>query len=84
MLKQMPPVYPENEKVSLRLGMVLMYGIIAPDGSPQSLKVLSSPSQGLSDVAVAAVRQWRYEPKVCDGVPTQVDTFIHVIFSLGN
>lgn len=84
MLSQMPPTYPKEEKDNHRQGIVLMYGIIATDGSVQSLKVLGAPSQAFADASVATVRQWRYEPLVCGGVPTQSETFIHIIFSLGN
>jgi TonB family protein len=83
MLSQVPPTYPREEKDNHRQGIVLMYGVIAPDGSVQSLKVLRAPSQAFADASVAAVRQWRYEPLVCGGVPTQLETFIHIIFSLG-
>lgn len=84
MLVQVPPAYPQEEKNNHRQGMVLMSGIISPDGSVQNLKVVAAPSQALADASVAAVRQWRYEPLVCSGVATQLDTFIHIIFQLGN
>jgi outer membrane biosynthesis protein TonB len=30
-----------------------------------------------------AVKQWRYEPKLLNGEPVQVDTTISVVFTLG-
>jgi TonB family protein len=84
MLSHVQPVYPQLEKAAHRQGVVLMYGLITPDGSVQNLRVLGTPSPAFADAAVAAVHQWRYQPLVCGGVATQLDTFIHVIFSIGN
>jgi len=51
------------------------------------------PNQAHADEASSAAplflkaaeqSQWRYEPLACGGVPAQLETYIHIIFSLGN
>jgi TonB family protein len=83
LVSEVNPVYPMPEKRAHRSGTVLIYALIAADGSVQNATVLASPSGAFSDAALAAVRQWRYEPKRCGDTPTPVETFIHVVFALG-
>ncbi len=75
------PVYPPLA-VQMRLeGTVQLRAIIGRDGSVTALEVLSGHSI-LAQVALEAVRQWRYRPTLLNGKPVEVETYITVIFQL--
>ena len=61
-------------------GTVKLYGVIAPDGTLQNLKVLDSPNSDLSASAVEAVQRWRFQPATCSDTPLRTETEIDVRF----
>ncbi len=76
------PQYPESARAKGIDGVVMLQAVIATDGVPLSLSVLSSPDPELSSAAMDAVRQWRYQPTLLNGVPVEVVTTIAVRFHL--
>ncbi|HXJ92415.1 MAG TPA: M56 family metallopeptidase [Terriglobia bacterium] len=76
------PVYPESAREHGIQGLVLLEATISADGLPTDLKVLSSPSDDLSQAAEDAVRQWRYHSTLLNGEPIAVLTTIAVDFRL--
>jgi protein TonB len=62
-------------------GVVKMEAIIATNGSIRNLRVLSGPPL-LVDAAREAVRQWRYQPTLLNGIAVDVLTEIDVNFAL--
>ena len=61
-VKKVNPQYPEdarNEKVQ---GTVLLEVVVRKDGSVGQITPLRSDDDRLTEAAVAAVRQWRFEP----------------------
>ena len=76
------PDYPESARLRGIEGAVLLEAVISMDGIPLNLKVLSSPDPDLSEAAIDAVRQWRYEPTLLNGEPIEVVTTISVRFRL--
>jgi protein TonB len=46
--------------------------VIAPDGSVESVEVVSSTNPMFNDAAVDAVRRWRYRPALMNGRPVRV------------
>ncbi|MGO9588589.1 MAG: TonB family protein [Candidatus Acidiferrales bacterium] len=81
-VSRVKPDYPPQERIDHHQGPVLIYAVIATDGSLQNLQVLSAPSPGLAGAALAAVRQWRYKPRQCGDTPTPTETTIYVFFGL--
>ncbi|HEV2498185.1 MAG TPA: energy transducer TonB [Terriglobia bacterium] len=75
------PVYPPLAKMARVQGEVRLSAVISKDGTIQDLKVISGHPL-LIQAALSAVRQWRYEPYLLDGVPVVVDTEIDVNFTL--
>jgi TonB family protein len=61
--------------------MVRLRAIIGTDGSVQQLEVVSG-NLILAQAAVAAVRQWHYEPTRLNGRAVEVETNITVTFVL--
>lgn len=76
------PVYPEIARRVRRAGTVILEAIIDKTGTVRDLTVLKSADMGLTESALDAVGQWRYEPSVMDGRPVEVRMTVTVIFNL--
>lgn len=81
LVRRVEPVYPPLAVSIRREGRVELHAIIATDGSIQSLEVVQGDALFIGS-ALAAVRQWRYQPTLLNGQPIEVDTQITVIYSL--
>lgn len=75
------PEYPRIARLMHLSGTVQLHAIIGTDGSVRALEVLSG-NQILVQAALAAVRQWRYEPTRLNGQPVEVETYITVKFQV--
>ena len=82
LVEQKKPEYPESARLRGIEGVVLLEAVISMEGVPLNWKVLSSPDPDLSEAAINAVRQWRYEPTLLNGEPIEVVTTISVRFRL--
>ena len=82
LLDKEDPAYPDSAKQQHVQGTVVLGATIGVDGHVQDLRVVSSPSQDLSDAAVLAVRQWTYKPYLLNGEVVEVQTQVNVVFSL--
>ena len=77
------PPYPPGAKADRVQGTVLMAAVIGVDGSVMSLtQVNKQIDQRLVDVAMDAVKQWRYQPTLLNGNPVEIVTQIEVNFTL--
>lgn len=65
------PVYPEHARRAKIGGKVFLQVIVERDGSVGEVSLLrcNRPGLGFEDAAIAAVRQWRYEPATQNGNP---------------
>jgi TonB family protein len=81
-LTRVPPNYPESARAKGVEGIVLLEAVISTEGVPLSVRVLDSPDSALSEAALAAVRQWRYQPTLLNGQPIEVVTNISINFHL--
>jgi periplasmic protein TonB len=61
---------------------VEIYLVIGTDGVPRDMELIQGVSKLLDDAAMDAIRQWRYEPYFCGGVPVEVESTTVVTFSL--
>lgn len=78
------PVYPDAERKSGVEGTVILAVDISAAGAVAGAKV-DKPVDGhpaFSDAAVAAVKQWRFEPARLDGKPVDITVKIPVKFTL--
>jgi protein TonB len=76
------PAYPPLARQARIQGNVVLHAIIDKDGTVTQLEVVSGHPL-LVQSALAAVRQWRYQPTLLNGEPVEVDTTITVNFVLG-
>ena len=83
LLHMKPPIYPPR---CLRLGIegrVRVRALIGEDGRPQEVTVgTTSGDVGLDEAALAAVRHWRFEPAMRNGLPVRAWMNVPVEFKL--
>jgi TonB family protein len=82
-ISQERPACPDRAKRNHVSGTVRLSAIIGTDGRIRSLKFVSIPDADLGIASVAAVRHWRYEPYLLNGIPVEVQTEITVNFEIG-
>lgn len=75
------PPYPEVAKQAGIEGPVRLDVLIDRDGNVEEVRVISG-HRVLAEAAVAAVRQWRYQPLLLDGRPRPVVTTVVLEFKL--
>lgn len=81
LIKQVPPIYPEQAKKEAIQGSVNLHVSIGVDGAVKKVTVLSGPP-ALTQAAADAVREWRYKPYLLDGKVVQAETTVIVNFQL--
>jgi protein TonB len=77
LVQRVEPVYPRSAPGMY--GEVTLTAMIGIDGKVKSIKVVNGHGL-LAQAAVAAVRRWRYQPFVLNGVPIEVENTIVVRF----
>jgi TonB family protein len=83
LVKQVRPEYPAIAKFYKQSGVVIMRAVIGVDGTLTALSVVHPAGMGLDEAAIDAVKQWRYNPYLLNGVPVEVETQITVNFNIG-
>jgi protein TonB len=81
LLYRVEPTYPQFAKQQRVQGRVVLSARITKDGMVEQLKQISG-SPVLEQAAIAAVRQWKYEPYKLNGQPQDVDITITIQFRL--
>lgn len=75
------PVYPEVAALARLRGVVILEAQVDVNGLVKEVKVLRGVPL-LDEAALAAVRQWRYQPLLLNGVPTEFILTVTVNFNL--
>jgi TonB family protein len=81
-LSRPAPVYPPEAKAKHEQGTCVLGATINKEGKISKLSVVKSAGKDLDKSALAAVSQWRYKPYLLNGEPVEVQTTIHVTYSL--
>lgn len=76
------PIYPAAAKAAGIQGTVMLETVISTEGVPKEIRVMSSPSDDLTQSALEAVRQWRYSSTLLNGRPVEVLTDVMVNYTL--
>jgi protein TonB len=79
-IRDVLPVYPDDARQARIQGVVILEITVAADGSVADARVLRSISL-LDAAAVAAARQWQYEPTLLNGVAVPVIMTVTVNFA---
>jgi len=80
-IKDSKPVYPDIAKQARVQGIVILEAIIDPQGNVTNVRVLRSIPL-LDQSAIEAVKQWKYEPTLLNGVPVPIVMTVTVNFQL--
>jgi len=83
-MSKVQPVYPKKAKEDKNTinGAVILTVIIGKEGFPEKIDVKQSLREDYDQSALDAVRQWRWEPYLLNGEPTEVETDVTVIYSI--
>ena len=86
LVKQVEPDYPADLKHAGTTGLVVCEAVIGADGSVTDVRILRGAEglPSLDESALAAVRQWIYEPATRDGVPVAVTLIVRIHFNVGS
>ena len=83
LIHRVEPDYPEEARKRQLQGAVVLDIHIGQDGTVQDTKLVTGEPL-LADAAMAAVRQWRFQPRLVDGAPAEMQTRITLNFRLSN
>src|SRR6266705_678445 len=81
LIKSVPPTYPALAKSNHVAGDVTIDALVDPAGNVTDVKVISGPTL-LQEAAMAALRQWKYEPARLDGRPVSFHLNVTVKFRI--
>src|SRR5216683_1710502 len=81
LIKSVPPTYPARAKSNHAAGDVTIDALVDPAGNVTDVKVISGPTL-LQEAAMAALRQWKYEPARLDGRPVSFHLNVTVKFRI--
>ena len=82
-LTRVQPQYTAEAKAARLQGLVVLMGRINEDGSVGDIHVLQGLPKGLTESAVAALKQWRFRPaRDAKGRPIAVDYSITISFAV--
>ena len=83
LIQEIQPVYPELARQTRTQGAVVLDCVIDEHGNVTQMKLVSGHPL-LVNAAFRAVRQWKYQPTLLNGVPVAVEMEVTVNFSMGN
>jgi TonB family protein len=72
LIKRVEPKYPREALKKLIGGKVVLEALIDKEGNVVDAKVIESEHGILNDAAIAAVKQWKYEPYKKNGVQKKI------------
>src|SRR5271168_354758 len=77
------PVYPPDARQARLEGTVKLHLVVGADGRIKSLQPVSGP-ESLTQAAMTAVREWRYNPTLLNGKPVETQEDVSFVFRLPN
>jgi protein TonB len=75
------PVYPELARAARVSAILIVEALVGVDGRVKTVKVLRGHPL-LDEPAIEAVQQWRYQPLLLNGQPTQFILTVTIVFNL--
>lgn len=86
LISRVDPVYPESARAKKVEGLVVVEATISDKGDVTSVSVATGPDgdegKALAEAAMAAVKQWKFEPAKMDGKPVELKYNVTVNFKL--
>jgi TonB family protein len=81
-LKHVEPEYTELARTAKYQGTVVLAVEIDSSGVARNIRIAKGLGLGLGENAIAAIRQWQFQPAIKDGAPVTVQATIEVNFRL--
>jgi TonB family protein len=81
LLQRVEPEYPAEARQRQMQGAVVLEVRIGRDGTVQDVNLVSG-QQALADAAIAAVKQWRFKPRILQGQPVEMQTRVTLNFRM--
>ena len=75
------PVYPANTASPKREGSVVLDAVIPENGIPHVIRVIRSLDWQFDEIAINALKEWRFSPAIKDGEPVKVRMNVAVEFT---
>jgi protein TonB len=82
LIRRVEPVYPPMAVQAFITGTVILEATVDDQGAVDEVTVLRSASAMLDKAALDAVRQWRYEPLLLNGIRTRFILTVVLSFNL--
>jgi TonB family protein len=82
LIQQVDPQYTPDAMLARKEGSVLLRGIVEPDGTVSSIRVVRPLDAELDREAIKAFEQWRFVPGTKDGRPVRVQISVALEFSV--
>jgi len=79
-LRKVDPKYPQDAIREHVEGEVILYGVIRPDGTADSIQIVHGIDPQLDANAVAAFAQWKFQPATKGGQPVALEAIVHIPF----
>jgi len=83
LVQEVKPVYPLLAKETRTQGNVVLDCVIDENGNVTQVKLISGHPL-LVTAALQAVRQWKYQPTLLNGIPVAVEMKVTVTFTMGS
>ena len=83
LVTRVEPRYPDALHRQNKSGLVVIQAIVNPDGSVGGASVVRHSDPEFDESALAAVREWKYDPAVLRGTPVRVYLIITINFRAG-
>lgn len=81
-LRKVDPKYPPTLVAERVEGEVVLYGVIAADGSVGQIQVVRGVDDQLDENAKNALAQWKFKPATKAGEPIAVEVIAHIPFHI--
>jgi TonB family protein len=78
------PEYSKEAKKKKVQGIVVLFVVVTIEGKATDISVAKSSGLGLDEMAIEAVRKWRFKPAMKDGKPVAVKVPVEMTFRLSN
>jgi TonB family protein len=80
LVKQVDPEFPKKWRKDKSSGTVNVTMTVDEAGKPRDVRVDTPVGHGFDEIALKAIRQYRFEPATRDGKPVAVELRVEVVF----
>jgi TonB family protein len=81
-VRKVDPKYPPTLVAERVEGEVVLYGVIAADGSVGQIQIVRGVDDQLDENAKSALAQWKFKPATKAGEPIDVEVIAHIPFRI--